>query len=140
MRKALDTNIVVRFLLDDGSKEVPIAREVFRQESVEIPSSVVLECEWVLRSIYKIKPKEICDAFSALLSLENVLVHNEHILVEAIQAHRQGVDFADAFHLLFAEKSDEFFTFDDDFKKSAKRLQGTLPVRKPTLASLGRKP
>lgn len=88
MPKALDTNIVVRFLIDDGSKEVPIARAVFRRETVEIPLTVIVECEWVLRAVYKIGRVDICDAFEALLSLPRVIVHDDQIVAGAIDAHR----------------------------------------------------
>jgi predicted nucleic-acid-binding protein len=135
MSKALDTNIVVRFLVDDGSKEVPVSRAVFARETVEISTTVILECAWVLKSVYKIDRVEICDALTALLGMENVLVQNENLVEEAIEAHRLGVDLADALHLLAAEKSDEMLTFDDDFVKRAERVNGALPVRIPQLTA-----
>jgi predicted nucleic-acid-binding protein len=140
MPKALDTNIVVRLFVDDGSKEVPIARAVFERETVEIPLSVILECEWVLRSAYKFTPASICEALTALLSLETVIVQDPDLVIAAIEAHRLGVDFADAFHLLSAEKSDELLTFDDDFEKRAKRMKYIVPVRIPQLTTRERYP
>ncbi|MCO5084761.1 MAG: type II toxin-antitoxin system VapC family toxin [Rhizobiaceae bacterium] len=139
MPKAIDTNILVRFLLDDGSEEVPIAHDVFRHEALEISSSVILECEWVLRSIYKVKRDAICEAFTAVLNLENVLVQDENVVLAAVDAHRQGLDFADAMHLFMADKSDEFLTFDTTFRRFANRLADALPVRVPTLHSPERK-
>lgn len=135
MPKALDTNIVVRFLIDDGSKEVPIARAVFRRETVEISLTVMVECEWMLRSVYKVGRMEICDAFEALLSLPSVTIHHDEIVAEAIDAHRLGVDFADAVHLLSTRKSDELLTLDDDFERRAKRMTVGLPVRMPSLTA-----
>jgi predicted nucleic-acid-binding protein len=131
MPKALDTNIVVRLFVDDGSKEVPVARAVFARETVEISTTVILECAWVLKSVYKISRIEICDALTALLGMENVIVQNDDVVEAAIDAHRQGIDLADALHLLAAEKSDEMLTFDDDFAKRAERMTGALPVRIP---------
>jgi predicted nucleic-acid-binding protein len=133
MPKALDTNIVVRLFVDDGSKEVPIARAVFERETVEIPLSVVLECEWVLRSVYKFSAASICEALTALLSLNNVIVQDPELVAAAIEAHRLGIDLTDAFHLLSVEKSDELLTFDDDFEKRAKRMNHMIPVRIPQL-------
>ena len=133
MPKALDTNIVVRLFVDDGSKEVPIARAVFEHETVEIPLSVVLECEWVLRSVYKFNAASICEALTALLSLNNVIVQDPELVAAAIEAHRLGIDFADAFHLLSVERSDELLTFDDDFEKRARRTNHMIPVRIPQL-------
>ena len=135
MPKALDTNIVVRLFVDDGSKEVPVARAVFARETVEVPLSVVLECEWVLRSVYKFNAASICEALTALLSLNNVIVQDPELVAAAIEAHRLGVDFADAFHLLSVEKSDELLTFDDDFEKGAKRMKHLIPVRIPQLTA-----
>jgi predicted nucleic-acid-binding protein len=133
--KALDTNIVVRLFVDDGSKEVPIARKVFEREQIEIPLTVILECEWVLRSVYKFKTPAICDALDALLGLRNVTVQQEDRVVDAVGALRLGVPFADAIHLLTTEKADELLTFDDRFKRRAARIAHAVPVRIPTLNS-----
>lgn len=133
MPKALDTNIVVRLFVDDGSKQVRIARAVFEREIVEIPLTAILECEWVLRSVYKFKAAAICEAFGALLSLKNVVVPDEEIVAGAIEAHRRGMDFTDACHLLSVERSEELLTFDGDFAKRARRMNVTIPVRVPQL-------
>ena len=124
-------NVVVRFLLDDGSKEVPIAREVFRQEHVEISATVLLESAWVLRSIYKVEREALCAAYVALLSLDTVLMRDEAAMLRALDAHRAGMDLADAMHLYLPEKADEFLTFDRDLEKSARGLADALPVRIP---------
>lgn len=131
MPKALDTNVVVRLFVDDGSKEVPIARAVFERETVEVPLTAVMECEWVLRSVYKFKAAAICEALTALLGLRNVIVQNRDIVAAAIEAHRRGVDFADALHVLTVEKSDEVLTFDHDFAKRARRMGHPMLVRVP---------
>ena len=135
MPKALDTNIVVRLFVDDGSKEVPVARAVFEREVVEISLGVILECEWVLRSVYKFKPPAICEALTALLSLDNVIVPSAEVVIAAIEAHSLGVEFPDAMHLFSIEKADELLTFDDDFEKRAKRLVDNIPVRIPQLTA-----
>lgn len=133
--KALDTNIVVRLFVDDGSKEVPIARKVFQREHIEIPLTVILEFEWVLRSVYKFKTTAICQALDALLGLRNVAVQNEDVVADALEALRNGVPFADAIHLLTVEKADELLTFDVSFKRRASRIAHAIPVRIPTLNS-----
>lgn len=128
-------NIVVRLFVDDGSKEVPVARAVFEREVVEISLGVILECEWVLRSVYKFRPPAICQALTALLSLDNVVVPNVEIVLAAIEAYRPGVEFADAMHLFAIEKADVLLTFDDDFERRAKRLTNNIPVRIPQLTA-----
>ncbi len=133
MTKALDTNIVVRLFVDDGSKEVPIARKVFEREEIEIPLTVILEFEWVLRSVYKIKTLAICDALEALLGLPNVTVQREDLVSGALEAFRKGVPFADAVHVLSVETATEMLTFDRPFQKRASRIAEAIPVRVPTL-------
>lgn len=135
MTKALDTNIVVRLFVDDGSKEALVARKVFERDQVEILLTVILEVEWVLRSVYKFKPPAICDALDALLGLRNVGVQQEDLVIDAVEALRHGVPFADALHLLTSEKADELLTFDTRFKKRAARIAHAIPVRIPTLNS-----
>ena len=135
MAKALDTNIVVRLFVDDGSKEVPIARKVFEREEIEIPLTVVLEFEWVLRSVYKIKTLAICDALEALLGLPNVTIQQDGLVSLAVEAQRKGVPFADAVHLLSVEAATEMLTFDRPFQKRASRIADAIPVRVPTLTS-----
>ena len=53
---ALDTNVLVRYLVADNAKQYKAARDLFDgAESDEvhfIPVSVVIELEWVLRSLY----------------------------------------------------------------------------------------
>jgi len=132
--KALDTNIVVRLFVDDGSPEVPIARQLFERQQIEIPLTVILEAEWVLRSVYKFKSAAICDALDALLSLRNVFVQQEDLIIDALEALRRGVPFADAIHLLTTEEADELLTFDDRFQKRASRIAHAIPVRIPALS------
>ena len=135
MTKALDTNIVVRLFVDDGSPEASVARHVFEREQIEIPLTVILELEWVLRSVYKFKSAAICEALDALMSLRNVFVQQEDLVIDALEALRRGVPFADAVHLLTTEEADEMLTFDDRFQKRASRIAHAIPVRIPTLAA-----
>lgn len=131
MTKAVDTNVVIRLLIDDGSKEVMAARTVFERETVEISLTVMLECEWALRSVYKFGRAAICEALGALLTLENVVLPQHDLVATAIEAHRLGLDFADACHLLSAESADELLTFDEMFQKRALRMVNAIPVRIP---------
>jgi len=108
---------------------------VFEREQIEIPLTVILECEWVLRSVYKFDREAICGALTALLGLSNVSVQKADAVMFAIAAHLRGVDFADAIHLSLVDKADELLTFDDDFEKRVKRIDHSIPVRIPTLNS-----
>ena len=117
MATAIDTNVLVRFLIDDGSDQVATARAVFDSNRISIPSSVMLECEWVLRSAFRIPATAICDAFARLLNMETVTVSDMEIVARAVDAHRAGVDFADALHVFSSTGCDRFVTFDTALRR-----------------------
>jgi len=70
--KALDTNILVRFLTKDNQQQAALVYKLFtkaetQQKVLFVPLLVVLETIWVLQSIYEISDKEILSAMSELL-------------------------------------------------------------------------
>ena len=50
--RAVDTNILVRFLTADDPKQARTARRVMEAGDVFIGVTVILETEWVLRAGY----------------------------------------------------------------------------------------
>ncbi|MDF5732647.1 MAG: type II toxin-antitoxin system VapC family toxin [Rhizonema sp. PD38] len=96
---AVDTNIIVRFLTQDDELQYQKSLEIFQTQNVFIPDTVILETEWVLRSAYKFKPVEICEALRKLFGLPNVYLNNANLLAQSLQWHEAGLDFGDAFHL-----------------------------------------
>ena len=70
--KAIDTNILVSFLVKDDDQQAEAAYRVFKQVEADrqvlfIPMLVVLETVWVLESVYAIKRQEILDCVEELL-------------------------------------------------------------------------
>jgi predicted nucleic-acid-binding protein len=127
MPSAVDTNVLVRFIVDDGSKHIAAARRVFAQEQVFVSLSVMLETEWVLRSNFGFKRVQICDAFDRVLGYEAVTFQERQAIEDAVDACRAGMDFADALHLNAAVKCDVFFTFD---KKLVRQAKKDIPIPK----------
>lgn len=70
--KALDTNVLIRFLVKDDEQQAKAVYRLFKQAESEaevffIPTLVVLEAVWVLDSVYEITRQEILDAIDELL-------------------------------------------------------------------------
>ena len=70
--KAIDTNILVRFLVGDDELQARKVYNIFKKvESNKgellVPLLVVLELIWVLESVYEIPRKKIIDSISELL-------------------------------------------------------------------------
>ncbi len=59
----VDTNIVVRFALNDDPGQAAIAKALFENHTVSIGRTVALETEWVLRSRYRKGRKQIAEYF-----------------------------------------------------------------------------
>ncbi|MFZ2727246.1 MAG: type II toxin-antitoxin system VapC family toxin [Methylococcaceae bacterium] len=117
---AIDTNIIVRFLTRDDEEQYKKAYQIFADsKQLFIPTTVILETEWVLRFSYKFPIERIVFALSGLLKLNNVNTENKSAVINALQWHQQGMDFADALHLASSLHTDKFLSFDKKFIKKA---------------------
>lgn len=125
---ALDTNVLVRLLVEDDAAQLAAARTLLRrciaaQEVLFVPITVVLELEWVLRASYGFDKDDVLKAITALLSAAELSVESERALEAALFIYREGrADFADALHLALAAAAGEtpLWTFD----KTAGQLLG----------------
>ncbi len=130
---ALDTNVLARLYVDDPSdpeagRQRPIAHRLLTESAqVFVPLTVVLELEWVLRAFYGFVANDFVRVVQHLLGLPNVSVEEWSRISDALAWHSDGLDFADALHLLASSHCTEFITFDDRrFARRAKRL-GLVP-------------
>lgn len=119
MKKAVDTNVVVRFLIEDGSDHSRAARAVFHEATCIVPVSVVLETEWVLRSVFGVSRAVLADAMERLLHMKNTVVAEAEAVEGAVAAYRDGFDFADALHVALTRDCEIFVTFDKSLRKRA---------------------
>lgn len=133
MRKALDTNVLVRALVHDGSKQSAVALSLLDQVELFVPLTVVLETEWVLRSHFELDRKTVNRLLISFLSRDNVVVENRETVESAVIAHQNGWDFADALHVFGDTQADEFLTFDRKLVTFAAKNGSPIPVHVPTL-------
>lgn len=115
---AVDTNIIVRFAVNDDAGQAAIARGLFENHTVSISTNVALETEWVLRSRYGKGRKQIAGYFNMLLAMKSVRMEAESAIKKAVAWYAAGDDFADALHLASAGTT-PFYTFDGEFCKNA---------------------
>ena len=135
---AVDTNILARFYVDDpvdpeAARQRPIARRLLTGPSqVFVPLTVVVELESVLRAFYGFAAKDFVRVVKHLLGLPNVSVEEWSRISDALAWHAQGLDFADAMHLLASSHCTEFMSFDDRrFARRANRLEVSPAVVVP---------
>jgi predicted nucleic-acid-binding protein len=128
---AFDTNLLVRLVVNDDEKQAAKAEKLLETNQVFISRTVLLETEWVLRSIYKQSRSDVSGFMDNALNTENILIENAAEVRNAIVWYKLGADFADAMHLCICSES-EIYTFDVDFCKAAKKL-GITPEFKVLL-------
>lgn len=127
---SVDTNVIVRLLTGDDRAQFKKAKALFATDDVLITTSVILECEWVLRYAYRFKAHEIAEAFQSLFGLPNVQLQEPMAVYDAIEWHKQGLDFADALHLAKSQDADSFATFDRQLINAGSKII-TLPLMAP---------
>ena len=98
---ALDTNVLVRYLVQDDQPQYEqarrlIARELKKGEPVLISLLVLLETEWVLRSRYELGKLERLSTISALLDSADLAFEDEACIEQAVYSWKDSkADFAD---------------------------------------------
>lgn len=110
---AIDTNVVVRFLTGDDPDQAERARALIETRAVFVPVTVVLECEWVLRSAYGFSRNDVAAALAAFGGLPGVTIEDAAAVAVALAATE--MDFADALHLRRSDHCTELVTFDRRF-------------------------
>jgi len=121
---AIDTNIIVRYVVGDGGDQFARAVDILERHDVSIALTVILETEWVLRDAYEYGREEILSALGKVFGLPSVTVGDEGVVRKAIALAASGLDFADALHLAQASDCEAFVTFDKNLVRRAKPLQG----------------
>ena len=118
--RAVDTNVVVRYLTGDHPEQAARARAAVDEGPVFTSTTVMLESEWVLRSVYGFAAKEVAAALRSFSGLPNVSVESPALLADALDRAQRGMDFADALHLGAAARCEAMLTFDRRFVAAAK--------------------
>ena len=117
---AIDTNILVRLVVNDDQQQAKRAVKLIHDHPVFISKTVILETEWVLRYAYKLDRNAIVEVFEKIFGLEEISIEDEGAVSKTISWYKSGFDFADAFHLASSHQIQKFATFDRDLGRRAK--------------------
>lgn len=129
--RAVDTNVVIRLFVNDDQAQTVAAHRAMSAEPVFVPKSVILETEWVLRSVYRLSSAAIATAIETLLDTANIDVEDSIAVGRAVLWFRRGLDFADALHLASSANVDAFLTFDGAMRRRASTLGAAPPAIAP---------
>jgi predicted nucleic-acid-binding protein len=124
--KALDTNVLIRYLTQDEPKQAAIAAEQIEQAAVKaermlIQPLVLCELVWVLEAAYDFGKAEILDTLDQIVRTREFEVADKDTVWHALEEYRQGKgDFSD-YYLGRANERDgapQTLTFDKALKGS----------------------
>lgn len=95
MRLAVDTNVLVRAVVQDDPVQASIAAKVLTEaELIAVALPCLCEFVWVLRRVYGFQPADAATAIRALLATANVEV-NRPAVEAGLAVLEAGGDFAD---------------------------------------------
>ena len=124
---ALDTNVLIRYLVGDVPEQAEAARELVEALTPDDPGficrEVVLEVAWVLERSYRFTRHRIAEALMDLTASDSLVVENSDDVAAAAHRFRQvGVGFSDLMILRAAERANS--TPLQTFDRRLARMQG----------------
>lgn len=130
---ALDTNVLVRWLVRDDEAQFAAASRVLEAAARSgrpawVPVTVLLELQWVLRARYRLGRAGLIATLDALLSVPALAFAEEVAVERALWRFKRDrrSDFADCLHIALAEAENTLplMTFD----VRAGSLPGARPI------------
>lgn len=129
----LDTNIILRFILNDDPLLSTKAKTIFgkiEREKIKVFLSLltVSEVIFTLERSYKLPKTAIIDKISSIASIPNIFVEKQNLLKEIFSYYRnQNLSFIDSYHIVLMrrKKINKIYSFDRNFDKfpHIKRLE-----------------
>ncbi len=128
MKKLIDANIIIRFLVWDDEKNFLKAKKIFSQIEneeiqVKILSWVILEVFFILTKFYEIEKKEVIKYLKQIMYLDAVINSDKAEIIEALNiVEYENIDFIDALLISKAIFWDyEILSFDKKLNKVYKK-------------------
>ena len=129
MEQAVDTNIILRYIVGDDKLQQKKARELFEKAEkgklkLLIKPLIVAEACFVLESFYKREKHEIADTFEIFLSQKWLKVEDREVMLNMWDWYRKNLNFVDSYLLSWAKVNEgKIVSFD---KKLLKNLSSNL--------------
>ncbi len=91
--KALDTNVIVRFLVNDDEGQAARAKRLLARaeaggEPLLITDTVLLELMWVLSKTFRVRRRELLDGLELLAGMPALCFEDYELVIELIARGR----------------------------------------------------
>ena len=129
---ALDTNVIVRYLVGDHPEQAEAARVLLEGLAPANPGficrEVVMEVGWVLERAYRFTRAQIAEVLLDITASDSLVVeHSDDVAAAAYRYRQGGVGFSDLMVLAAAERAGAvpLYTFD----RRLARMDGAFLVK-----------
>jgi predicted nucleic acid-binding protein len=118
MSNFIDSNLILRFILDDPGAE-KTERLLRGKKKLILADVTVAEIVWVLDSFYKWEREKIAEALTGLANVKSVSTDRELISITLDIFKKYNVDYVDAYLAasVIRDGSGEIYSMDRDFDK-----------------------
>ena len=125
-----DTNFYLRFILKDNNLQAVKVKNYLKkakngQVKIIFSSPVILEMEFVLRSVYSVSRKRIAKCLMTLVKTNYLEIEEREIWLKALETYiKKNFSLFDFFIFFKAKKENaQVLSFDKDFKKLKKFIK-----------------
>ena len=113
----VDTNYIVRYLVNDNIEMADIAEEILTSKNVFISNEILAEVVYVLFGVYKISKIDISNQMLELIDFDNISVSNMKVVKLTFELYKtKNLDFVDCLLCAYSNL-DEIVTFDKKLNK-----------------------
>lgn len=118
----VDTNYIIRYLVNDHKEMATIAEKVIMYQNVYISNEVLAEVVYVLHGVYGYSREEISSVLLELIEFDNIETSDKSIVLNAFKIYAtKKLDFVDCLLCAYAT-IDEILTFDKKLMKCVSTL------------------
>jgi predicted nucleic-acid-binding protein len=119
--RAVDTNVLVRLITRDDSRQVASA-ESFIDKGAWVSVLALAEATWVLATVYELSSKDLAAAIEMLLNHRDLVLQDAETVAAALKLFRAkpALGFSDCLMLQLARKAGHLLlgTFDRNLAKT----------------------
>ena len=120
----LDTNVLVRYIMQDDAKQSSKATELIESLTAVAPGFVslvsIVELGWVLSSSYDLTREQVAQALDLLLRTKEIVIDRADQVLKALRVFKaSSADFADCLIERTSASCDRTRTFNVGAAKSA---------------------
>jgi len=121
----LDTNVFLRFLVNDDTEKADACENLFRravkgEESLFTTEMVIAEIVWVLESYYELGKRDVREKVEKILNTRNLDCPNKEVIVNALATYEEkNIDYIDAYNasMLRRKGIEEVYSYDSHYDR-----------------------